>query len=177
MSGEDLQALALVQSCKLLFADEKLFGTFPHNLEMLGLRYALGLGRAFDMQDSKRSIRPRAPVWYRPKALRCLSKYGFGKIELQINRQYVSFDVRLWTSIVGLSRVPRGEVALIGRSVGMVSNQGGAYATNKHLQPKPHQSNLKADKGGRWGSTPNPTILGRMTDARTSAIKFAFLRT
>ncbi|CAL8174625.1 unnamed protein product [Prunus armeniaca] len=92
MSGEDLQALALVQLCKLLFADEKLFGTFPRNLEMLGLRYALDLGRAFDLQDSKRSVIPRAPVWYRPK----------------------SFDVGLWTSIVGLSRVPRGEVALIG---------------------------------------------------------------
>ncbi|CAL8090506.1 unnamed protein product [Prunus armeniaca] len=25
------------------------------------------------MQDSKRSVRPRAPVWYWPKALRCLS--------------------------------------------------------------------------------------------------------
>ncbi|CAL8169581.1 unnamed protein product [Prunus armeniaca] len=40
---------------------------------MLGLWCALGLGRAFDLQDNKRSVRPRAPVWYRPKALRCLS--------------------------------------------------------------------------------------------------------
>ncbi|CAL2227545.1 unnamed protein product [Prunus armeniaca] len=91
---------------------------------MLDLRYALGLGRAFDLQDSKGSVRPRAPVWYRPKALRCLSKYGFGKIELQINRQYASFDVGLWASIVGLPRVPRGEVALIGRSVGTVLKLG-----------------------------------------------------
>ncbi|CAL9009328.1 unnamed protein product [Prunus brigantina] len=60
---------------------------------MLGLRYALGLGRACDLQDSKRSVRPRAPVWYRLKAFRCLSKYGFSKVELQINRQYaVSSD-------------------------------------------------------------------------------------
>ncbi|CAL2239850.1 unnamed protein product [Prunus armeniaca] len=27
--------------------------------------------------DSKHTVNPRAPVWYRPKALRCLSKYGF----------------------------------------------------------------------------------------------------
>ncbi|CAL2233925.1 unnamed protein product [Prunus armeniaca] len=40
---------------------------------MLGLRYAMGLGRAHDLQDNKRSVRPRAPVWYRPKALRCLN--------------------------------------------------------------------------------------------------------
>ncbi|CAL2269231.1 unnamed protein product [Prunus armeniaca] len=59
-----------------------------------------------------------APVWYRPEAIRYLSKYGFSKIELQINRQYANFDVRLWTPIVGLSRVPGGEVALIVRSVG-----------------------------------------------------------
>ncbi|CAL8168387.1 unnamed protein product [Prunus armeniaca] len=41
---------------------------------MLGLRYALGFGKAFDLQDNKRSVRPRAPVWYRPKTLRCLSR-------------------------------------------------------------------------------------------------------
>ncbi|CAL8112740.1 unnamed protein product [Prunus armeniaca] len=58
---------------------EKWFGTFPRNLEILGLqyalglRYALGLGRAFDLENSKCSVRSRAPVWYRPKALRCLS--------------------------------------------------------------------------------------------------------
>ncbi|CAL2265119.1 unnamed protein product [Prunus armeniaca] len=80
---------------------------------MLGLRYALGLDRACDLQDSKCSVRPRAPVWYRPKALRCLSKYGFSKVELQINRQYAIFDVRLWTSIVSLPRVLEKEVALI----------------------------------------------------------------
>ncbi|CAL8174410.1 unnamed protein product [Prunus armeniaca] len=103
---------------------EKWFGTFPRNLVMLGLRHALGLGKAFDLQDNKRSIRPRAPVWYRPKALRCLSKYGFSKFELHINRQYVSFDVGLWTPIVGLPRVSGGEVALIGRSVGTVLKLG-----------------------------------------------------
>ncbi|CAL8169377.1 unnamed protein product [Prunus armeniaca] len=99
---------------------------------MLGLRYALGLGRAFDLQDNKRSVRPRALVWYRPKALRCLSKYGFSKIELQINRQYANFDVELWTPIVGLPRVPRGEVALIVRSVGTVPKLGaeGFYSSS-----------------------------------------------
>ncbi|CAL8085248.1 unnamed protein product [Prunus armeniaca] len=91
---------------------------------MLGLRYALGLGKALDLQDNKRLVRPRAPVWYWPKALRYLSKYGFSKFELQINRQYASFDVGLWTSIMGLPRVPRGEVALIRRSVGMVLKLG-----------------------------------------------------
>ncbi|CAL8138173.1 unnamed protein product [Prunus armeniaca] len=91
---------------------------------MLGLRYAMGLGRAFDLQDNKRSVRPRASVWYRPKALRCLSKYGFSKIELQINRQYANFDVGLRTPIVGLPRVPGGEVALIVRSVGTVPKLG-----------------------------------------------------
>ncbi|CAL8096176.1 unnamed protein product [Prunus armeniaca] len=81
---------------------------------MLGLRYALGLDRARDLQDNKRSVRPRAPVWYRPKALRCLSKYGFSEVGLHINRLYATlggmhfvwnFDVGLWTPIVGLPRV------------------------------------------------------------------------
>ncbi|CAL2227850.1 unnamed protein product [Prunus armeniaca] len=58
--------------------------------------------------DSERSVSPRAPVWYWPKALRCLSKYGFSKFELQINRQCASFDVGLWTSVVGLPRVEGG---------------------------------------------------------------------
>ncbi|CAL8174240.1 unnamed protein product [Prunus armeniaca] len=80
---------------------------------MLGLRYAIGLDRARDLQDNKRSVRPRAPVWYRPKALRCLSKYGFCKVELQINRPYA-------TLIMGLPRVLEEEVALIVGSVGWV---------------------------------------------------------
>ncbi|CAL2228037.1 unnamed protein product [Prunus armeniaca] len=71
--------------------------------------------------DSKHTVSPRAPVWYRPKALRCLSKYGFSKVELQINMQYASFDVGLWTSVVGLPHVEGGEVALMLRSVGSVS--------------------------------------------------------
>ncbi|CAL8120708.1 unnamed protein product [Prunus armeniaca] len=91
---------------------------------MLGLRYALGLDGAFDLQDNKCSVRPRVLVWYWPKALRCLSKYGFSKIELQINRQYANFDVGLWTPIVGLPRVHGGEVALIVRSVGTVRKLG-----------------------------------------------------
>ncbi|CAL2276744.1 unnamed protein product [Prunus armeniaca] len=83
---------------------------------MLGLRYAIGLDRARDLQDNKRSVRPRAPVWYRPKALRCLSKYGFCKVELQINRPYA-------TLIMGLPRVLEEEVALIVGSVGWVPNK------------------------------------------------------
>ncbi|CAL8100775.1 unnamed protein product [Prunus armeniaca] len=35
--------------------------TFPINFVMLGLRYALGLGRARDLHDNKRSVRPRVP--------------------------------------------------------------------------------------------------------------------
>ncbi|CAL8162143.1 unnamed protein product [Prunus armeniaca] len=71
------------------------------------------------MFGCKHSVNPRAPVWYRPKALRCLSKYGFNKFELQINRQYASFDVGLWASVVRLPRVRGGEVALMLRSVGV----------------------------------------------------------
>ncbi|CAL8097414.1 unnamed protein product [Prunus armeniaca] len=116
-----------IQGVELHEGDWETAGSVKHwdyTLVMLGLWYALGLGRAFDLQDKKRSVRPRAPMWYRPKALRCLSKYGFTKIELQINRQYTNFDVGLWTPIVGLPRVPRGEVALIVRSVGTVPKLG-----------------------------------------------------
>ncbi|CAL2270681.1 unnamed protein product [Prunus armeniaca] len=114
---------------------------------MLGLRYALGFGKAFDLQDNKRSVRPRAPVWYRPKTLRCLSKYGFSKFKLQINRQYANFDVGLWTPIVGLPRAPGGGVALIVRSVG----------TNCSYVPK-------ASIAPIWSTSPPSslvTVLGR----------------
>ncbi|CAL2239063.1 unnamed protein product [Prunus armeniaca] len=117
--------------------------TFSNELisrdEGLHCAFACLLYRAFDLQDSKRSVRPRAPVWYRPKALRCLSKYGFSKFELQINRQYASFDVGLWTSIVGLPRVPGSEVALIVRSVGTVLKLG---AEGSHSSSLVHVSDV-----------------------------------
>ncbi|CAL2265262.1 unnamed protein product [Prunus armeniaca] len=84
---------------------------------MLGLRYALGLGRACDLQDNKCSVRPRAPVWHRLKTLRCLSKYGFSKVGLQINGQYAP-------SIMGLPRVLEEEVALTVGSVDWVLKKG-----------------------------------------------------
>ncbi|CAL2253040.1 unnamed protein product [Prunus armeniaca] len=72
---------------------------------MLGLRYALDLGRARDLQDNKHSVRPRAPVWYRPKALRCLNKYGFN---LGWCASCVEFRCGTVNIDYGLATCPRG---------------------------------------------------------------------
>ncbi|CAL2232163.1 unnamed protein product [Prunus armeniaca] len=79
---------------------------------MLGLRYALGLGRAHDLQDNKRSVRPRASVWYRPKALRCLN---LGRCAFCLEFQCGTVDTNC-----GTATCPERNVALIAGSVGRV---------------------------------------------------------
>ncbi|CAL8168188.1 unnamed protein product [Prunus armeniaca] len=90
------------------------------------------------LQDRKRSVRPRAPVWYQPKALRCLSKYmdeamvsmpkvpvtsilGLVPPFISLGRCVCCVEFRCGTVDIhcGCSTCPEGDFALIMRSVGL----------------------------------------------------------